>query len=633
MREVLIPNKSYIFKENGREFDSLNNLTKVNVLIGANNNGKSQFLRALFFNELFFETDNDDLKNINNVLEDLKSKIFVDPVFKSDAKIDFDSAFNVLDYLKTNEYLKVHDTISQLKDQIEKYSNEIESYKKGQIFGDEIGIKKLKSEKKRCLKNANEILNMFNAYLGGINLIYPFLNIYIPVLRGLRPLCYSSDDTLYAEPRDVYAKRTIVDYFRDLDEYFPEIGKKFCVFTGLKTYNYIFNYMHDKSDRKQDVLDEYEDFLCKYFFDGQNIKIRPIQVNKDPDEDNQKNLIKIRIGDEEGKLIYELGDGIQSIITMTFPLFLYKGILKENETVQVFIEELELHIHPGLQKKLLETFVNYDGFKNFQFFITTHSSHLLDVSFDLNKIAVFSFDKKLDERNKPKFIIENRSINDVDVLELLGARSLSAFSNCMIFVEGYLDRLYLKKYFDIFQKKKLKEGSMEFLEDYHYSFFEYHGNNIDNSFLLKEDEDIYSNNTLRLKNSTFVLMDGDKKGEERADKLKDKLGDRFKLLSCKAIENLISDSTIIRYLIEEENYKENELNDFEESEYQTSTDCDLIDFITNEIVKDSARKFQVKKSNFCYNILNYTDSWEDLSELTIKLCEDLYKFVETINSE
>ena len=138
---------------------------------------------------------------------------------------------------------------------------------------------------------------------------------------------------------------------------------------------------------------------------------------------------------------------------MTMPLFLNKG-----KNLLVFIEEPEQLLHPGLQRKLIETLLNEKGFEKFQYYITTHSNHFLDTTFDFSKISIYSLRKKFqDEANEEEianFSIENLSSGDKSSLELLGVRNSSVFlSNCTIWVEGITDRMYFKHYLALYMKK------------------------------------------------------------------------------------------------------------------------------------------------------------------------------------
>lgn len=610
--EIELPDKSYKYNADGKKSDRLKNLSKVNVFVGANNNGKSRLLRTLFSNELNFKPNNDHIDLINKVLQNLRNNFKIDDTFTEISGLYLDPYFKSVDLLRTNEYLKVNSAVEKLEELNKLYKDSLERKKNSNLeeypFDEDI----------QEFNYSSSLLKDLKQHLNKIKLIYPFRSVYIPILRGLRPINYKEIGSRVLDSYDSYEKRT-------LDDYFPDLKKTSCIFTGLKTYEYFNDYISHEDDKKQDAIEEYESFLSKNFFDNQRIKIIP--VNPKDHNSNNLNIVKIRIGNEEGKMIYDLGDGIQSIIVMTFPLFLYKSSLEKDENLLVFIEEPEQHIHPGLQRRLLETFINYEGFKNYQFFITTHSPSFMDITSNFDKISLFSVHK---EHNgiSPQFTIENQLIKDKDALELIGVRSIPVLSNCMILVEGFTDRVYLKHYFNIYQKANKK---VEFYEDHHYSFLEYCGDSIANSFLLNDKH--YSKSVLRLKNSVFVIMDGDKTDSKNAVKLGKKLGDNFCLLSCKEIENLVSKEVLLKYLTDIRKYDQKELyNSFKEPNYQKN-DCKLENFINKRVLSEKSKKFKMekKKIDFCSDILSLVRDESDLSNLTLDLCEDIYKFIEKQN--
>lgn len=127
----------------------------------------------------------------------------------------------------------------------------------------------------------------------------------------------------------------------------------------------------------------------------------------------------VKIGQEEERPIYGLGDGIQSIILITLPLFLYLDKSKEvNTTILVFIEEPEVGLHPELQRKLLKTLLS-PIFENYQFFVTTHSNHFIDRIFESEDISIYSFDKHIydDEGSSTEFTIENVGFTHIPTLK------------------------------------------------------------------------------------------------------------------------------------------------------------------------------------------------------------------------
>lgn len=86
--------------------------------------------------------------------------------------------------------------------------------------------------------------------------------------------------------------------------------------------------------------------------------------------------------------------------------------IHRNEEMLFFIEEPELNLHPGLQRKLIEAMLS-DEFSNHQFFLTTHSNHLLDLTLDYSFV----------EYSGANLIHWN--FDDADNLEEINAKYLS----------------------------------------------------------------------------------------------------------------------------------------------------------------------------------------------------------------
>lgn len=183
--------------------------------------------------------------------------------------------------------------------------------------------------------------------------------------------------------------------------------------------------------------------------------------------------------------IYDLGDGLQGLIILTFLAF------TQSEHCLFFIEEPDLYMHPGLQRALVETLLDQP---RHQYFMTTHSNHLLDMTLDYSNMSIFLFRKNISDK-KVAFTVSNVSLPDTDVLRELGVRSSSVFlTNTTIWVEGITDRRYLRTYMERYlnelesSDKEKFELLRTFQEDCHYSFVEYQGAQIVHwSFDAKED--------------------------------------------------------------------------------------------------------------------------------------------------
>lgn len=185
---------------------------------------------------------------------------------------------------------------------------------------------------------------------------------------------------------------------------------------------------------EREIVTKFHAFLGQAFFGGKHVALIPRR---------DKDVLYVKIGNENEFPIYDLGDGIQSIIVMTFPLF-----ERANDKLLVFIEEPEMYLHPGFQRVLVNTFLKFD---NHQFFMTTHSNHFLDLTLDYDHISIYAFRKQLGDVAErvvhSKLEVENVSNANTQPLELLGVKNSSVFlSNCSIWVEGITDRRYLAHY-------------------------------------------------------------------------------------------------------------------------------------------------------------------------------------------
>lgn len=649
IKELKVPEGCYLILNDdikASEIARIKGLSKINIFIGENNSGKSRLLRTLIQNKLNFLSYNEDFNKINGNIDNLKRDIslFFGSMNFDESKLEIQSILEDIvkkDYLSEDEnYL---DLILELKRRIDKYKDDrdiLGEYQRpisggvGQMFefGDITGME--------VCSGLNKIIDdtfNLNKPLEEVNLTYNFKKIYIPILRGLRQLSCQNE-------KDVYNYTIRNDYFDPADEY------RQMIFTGLDAYETIRNYLLGNLHERK-LIREFEDYLSHQFFDNKEVVIIP--------QEKPKKILKIKIGDEKERDIYDLGDGIQSIIIMTLPLFLKMEDLKENENYLIFIEEPEQMLHPGLQRKLIDTF-NDKKFAQFQFFITTHSNHFLDILLDYNDTSIFYLKKILDKRDNeektPGFFIEPLSYGNNNVLELLGVRNTSVFlSNCTIWVEGVTDRYYIKKYFDTYQKYLKNEFEnrnkefKEFREDYHYSFVEYSGNNITHwSFLdeIVDSEDIVEEpkiNVERLCGKLFLIADSDNattgKKAERHEKLNAALNDGFCLLNYKEIENLLSKKVLLEVLKEYEgNDDEFDYYDFEESAYEN--EC-LGKFIDETILNEKRKRrgsYQKKnnsgncvtisdKVNFCKKALKHINNFDDLSEGLKGLCNSIYQFI------
>jgi len=600
--------------------DELDNLSKVNIFIGPNNSGKSRLLRNIYQENTFdFLPSDFNYKAINTITREynrFKKENF--RAFRIGKPSNIDSSFYSdipeLKYIQINTDYK-----SAILQWINDFSKMTENVKESIRTNNRLGnssqaIEFFEGVSQDLLRDIRSELKKYSRKK------YSFEKLYIPTLRGLRPFPRKKDSH---EEIDFYEERTIKDYFK-------ESGNK-MIFTGLGMYKQLKEYLLGDL-QKRNIVRKFENFLGETFFEGKEIALIP-RIESD--------VIYVKMDDEDEYPIFHLGDGIQQLIILTFKLYL----LKHKHSI-VYIEEPELYLHPGLQRKFIELLTG-DTFKNLQIFFTTHSNHFLDMTLDFNNISVYKFSKTIekDDSSKtiPKFSIENTSNEDRNLLEILGVKNSSVFlANCTIWIEGVTDRFYFRKYLEIFQKDQKQKDSNHkiFEEDKHYSFVEYSGNNITHYSFLNDDNE--SINVERLCSTLFLISDKDKNKDKRHEKLKEKLGDRYYCLECKEVENLLTPEVLIKVI------KQYEGNDVKikkipsESSYKNRY---LGKFIENTLLKDKSTRKCKNKDNpysspsgsikdkipFAKKAISNINSIDDLSDEVKNICKLIYEFIKSNN--
>jgi hypothetical protein len=400
---------------------------------------------------------------------------------------------------------------------------------------------------------------------------------YIPILRGMRPpLMTSSQQEDNGTNKDLYEQRTHHDYFKETIHrtFNYEDNPRNLIFTGLGLYRNLRRRLLARTQAERKTVRDYESFLSEQFFPGQVVTLVPV-------EEGRNDVVHIRIGDKDERPIYDLGDGMQSLIICTYP------VVTETEPGSLFfLEEPDLCMHPSLQRTFLEVLKTYHRRMGHQFFITTHSNHLLDLLEDNELVSIFSFSEIADQtpapadssqadsgsnpqRSKPKpsFRIRRSNLTDRRTLLELGVRpSATYLANATIWVEGVSDCAYLRAYMEAFvhylkirgndwgkngiNGKSLAQRLEEYKEDRHYAFVEYSGSNLEHYSFTDKGEDseqaeVKSNEVTSVTNlcaTALVIADGDvhDKGDRKIW-FEDQLKERFIRLPCKEIENLIPD--------------------------------------------------------------------------------------------
>lgn len=322
-------------------------LTTLNVFIGLNNSGKSRFLRSIVKREHKIIPSNPEYSEYLKFREEINEG-------------------NLSSFAETLQEI----TFSNLGDNIwqEPYSF-VDRVFHSQHFGS---------------GDINDRCRLLRGQLNSIKSCFEYpIIIYVPMLRSLRPISSSSDSALLETTMRDYFSNQSVSHFA-LNPVLPCVQTTY-ISSGLNFYSVVRSLLlGDRHER--DNIREFETFLSDTFYGGQPVVLIP-------KEKDNKNIIYIALGNDEYP-IHEHGDGISQIIMLTWPLFFLQG-----KPLILCIEEPELSLHAGLQRKFIDTVIEKGrNWRDLRVFVTSHSNHFIDSTIDNDEISVFRFSRTKDER-------------------------------------------------------------------------------------------------------------------------------------------------------------------------------------------------------------------------------------------
>lgn len=642
---------SYQFQDKSAGYGNfLPNLSKLNIFIAPNNSGKSRLIRHFYSEPLSYKPDKSfiNLKDVNGIIHKIKEVIRTNPDI-NEIKTKYGN-LEEINIITEQGMLDLIDLIAKLNRDSDILIGQ-SSHSTGNVNHGILGtmLKMELANLEKCLdyKNLTELVQG-----------YPMLKVYLPIMRSLHILnnTFNHDnplsDLFLKKIEDGYQLTTPnINLDSNEDIFFKKINEEYhftedennLVITGQKYWKILKDLLlGDMSERK--LVEEYQRFLSQDIFDNQQVVLIP----RDRKEDM---YLYIKIGEEREQPIHFLGDGLQNIILSTLTAFLYPGRKK-----LFFIEEPEVWMHPGMQRRLINAWMTNPSFDNSQLFITTHSNHFLDVTLDHSDVSLYTITKNKQsetvprEEYLPNFTIIPLRYGDTSIVDDLGLRNSSVYlANCSIWVEGITDRLYIRKILELMDQENSK-----YIEDLHYTIIEYSGSNITHYFV---DKDKIDTNPITGGNKLLLVVDGDshnKQNGKRGELLYKILGERYYPLELKEVENLISKLVLIETIVEfiGENYRKELKTDFEEQEYhfidsQNLKKNDFVrlpDFIRDTIMENIPEDIKNRitkkignsiefadKVKFCRIAISNMKAMNDLSRYQIELGNRILKHIKDNN--
>lgn len=195
----------------------------------------------------------------------------------------------------------------------------------------------------------------------------------------------------------------------------------------------------------------------------------------------------------------KMGSGLKTVVLVLLNLLVIPNIeeYKGKQIVYGF-EELENNLHPALQRRLFEYIYDYAIKNDTIIFLTTHSHIAINAFFDKADTSIYHVIK---ENGNAQIKHIESYIDKVEILDDLDVKASDILqSNGIIWVEGPSDRIYIKRWLELFTQNEYEEGK-------HYQFL-YYGGRLLAQYSAKEVTDLI--NIITTNRNAAIIIDSDK---------------------------------------------------------------------------------------------------------------------------
>lgn len=199
------------------------------------------------------------------------------------------------------------------------------------------------------------------------------------------------------------------------------------------------------------------------------------------------------------------GSGLKTVILTLLNLLVRPNF--ENRTTDNYIfslEELENNLHPALQRNLFIFLEDFAVSNRCHIFLTTHSNVAIDILGNSEHSQILHVMRNEDGITGTTYTGDAEGHGVLDDLGVRASDLLQA--NGLIWVEGPSDRVFLKKWIDIWSNGDLSEGR-------HYQFVFYGGSVLANiNAGLPESDTREAISAFKINRNFAFVCDSDRKG-------------------------------------------------------------------------------------------------------------------------
>ena len=367
--------------------------------------------------------------------------------------------------------------------------------------------------------------------------VYPFIldsnnsfSINMDMIRGLgshiNPACSEfSNRKRYYKFRKITAERNI----------YPEPeGKEKLYSDGEGASNLIATFLNDSLHDESIIEDTFLNALNRIMQpESEFVSIRVQQVTY-----NNQRLWEVFLQEKafQRAPLSKSDSGLKTIVLVLLNLLVIPHVNEYKGAKLVYgFEELENNLHPALQRRLFEYIYDYAITNDIIVFLTTHSHIAINAFFDKDNASIYHVIKEngLAEIKRIESYIDKTEI--LDDLDVKASDILQ--SNGIIWVEGPSDRIYIKRWLELFTPNEYEEGK-------HYQFL-YYGGRLLSQYSAKEETDLI--NIITTNRNAAIVIDSDKRSRSASlNNTKKRIMDEFDRLGMfywvtkgKEIENYL----------------------------------------------------------------------------------------------